>query len=418
MTTAIEVHNVSKRYQLGQRLGRYRTLREVIDSALRRGGPPPEYLWALRDVSFEVEQGGTLGLIGPNGAGKTTLLKVLARITEPTAGVSRTRGRAGALLDVGTGFHPELTGKENVYLNAAILGMSRRDVRKRFDEIVDFSGLERFLETPLKRYSWGMYLRLAFAVAAHVEPEVVIVDEVLAVGDLRFREKCLVKMSEFGREGRTVVFVSHDLGSITQVCRRAIWLEHGGIAADGPSEEVVRRYVRGAEGMVAAAEFAPDDARRVQLLSVAVTDQDDNVLDPPQTGEPLTLFVRFVVREPVPAVDISISVYDRRGLPVFEEVWGVDTGGTLVVDTAPQEFAARLTVPPLLPAGDYVLTVWLGSAYDTLLHEEALRFRVWPRPEDSTHVVERDRIVQPAVEWDLSPLTPEAAEPGAARTPE
>jgi ABC-2 type transport system ATP-binding protein/lipopolysaccharide transport system ATP-binding protein len=411
MQTAIEVENLSKSYRLGQRLGRYVTLREVMATAIRRGAPPPEYLWALHDVSFSVEQGGTLGVIGPNGAGKTTLLKVLARITEPTTGVSRTRGRAGALLDVGTGFHPELTGRENIYLNAAILGMSRRDVRRRFEDIVDFSGLERFLDTPLKRYSWGMYLRLAFAVAAHVEPEVVIVDEVLAVGDLRFREKCLAKMSQFGREGRTVVFVSHDLGSITQVCRRAIWLDHGGIVADGPSEDVVRRYVRGADGMVAAAEFVPDHSRRVQLLAAAVTDDEGNVLDPPQTREPMTLSVRFIVREPLPTLDLSISVHERRGLRVLEEVWGVDTGGTLAVEAAPREYVARLNLPPLLPAGDYVLSVWLGSAYDTLLHEEALRFRVWPRPDDPTHVVERDRIVQPTVSWELhaSPAPTDAA---------
>ena len=194
--TAIEVENLSKRYRLGQNLGGYTTLRETLAARRRRDEAEEAYLWALRDVSFTVPKDQALGLIGPNGAGKTTLLKVLARITQPTSGVSRTRGRAGALLDVGTGFHPELTGRENIYLNAAILGMSRRDVDRRFDEIVDFAGLERFLDTPLKRYSWGMYLRLAFAVAAHVEPDIVIVDEVLAIGDARFRAKCLEKMSE------------------------------------------------------------------------------------------------------------------------------------------------------------------------------------------------------------------------------
>src|SRR4026209_685513 len=180
--TAIEVENLSKRYRLGQNLGGYTTPRETIAAPRRRDEPEEAFLWALRDVSFSVPKGEALGLVGPNGAGKTTLLKVLARITQPTSGVSRTRGRAGALLDVGTGFDPELTGRENIYLNAAILGMSRRDVDRRFDEIVDFAGLERFLDTPLKRYSWGMYLRLAFAVAAHVEPDIVIVDAAPAVG--------------------------------------------------------------------------------------------------------------------------------------------------------------------------------------------------------------------------------------------
>ena len=400
MATAIEVDGLSKRYRLGQNLGRYLTLREVLASPAKRA-ERAEYVWALRDVGFDVEQGSALGVIGPNGAGKTTLLKVLARITQPTAGSSRTRGRAGALLDVGTGFHPELTGRENIYFNAAILGMSRKDVHRRYDEIVEFAGLERFLETPIKRYSWGMYLRLAFAVAAHVEPEVVIVDEVLAVGDARFREKCLTKMSDFGREGRTVVFVSHDLGSITQVCRRAIWLEQGRIQADGPSEEIVQRYVRGTAGARGKADFAPDPTRRIQVLSASVTDEDGRVLDTPERGRPLTLTARFVVREPLPIVDVGIAVSDRRGIRVLEEVWGADTGGVLTVDTTPQEIEARLTVPPVLPAGDYVLVVWIGSSYDTFLEEEVLRFKVWPRPDDSTRMLERDRVTQPEVAWEL-----------------
>jgi ABC-type polysaccharide/polyol phosphate transport system ATPase subunit len=318
MAAAIEVDGLSKLYRLGQNLGQYVTLREGLSPARWRRPLDVDYLWALRGVSFEVAEGEALGVIGANGAGKTTLLKVLARITEPTSGVSRTRGRAGALLDVGTGFHPELTGDENIYLNAAILGMSRKEVRKRYDEIVEFAGLERFLDTPLKKYSWGMYLRLAFAVAAHVEPDIIIVDEVLAVGDARFREKCLGKMSEFGREGRAVVFVSHDLGAITQVCRRAIWLDHGEIKADGPSEQVVGRYVRGAVGELAQADFVPDPMRRVQVLSAAVTDENGHVRDAPQRGEPLTLAIRFVVREPLPLVDVALSVQDRRGIRVLE----------------------------------------------------------------------------------------------------
>jgi homopolymeric O-antigen transport system ATP-binding protein len=402
--TAIELDGVSKRFLLGERLGGYVTLREVLASAVRRRRgeeTDPDELWALRDVSFDVGAGETLGVIGPNGAGKTTLLKILSRITEPTLGVSRTRGRAGALLDVGTGFHPELTGHENIYLNAAILGMSRKDVRRRYDEIVDFSGLERFLDTPIKRYSWGMYLRLAFAVAAHVEPEIVIVDEVLAVGDARFREKCLGKMSEFGREGRTVVFVSHDLGSITQVCRRAVWLDGGRVQADGPSEEIVQRYVRGAVGALAHADFEPDPTTRVQVIHAAVTDDDGTPLHAPERGRPLTLAVRFAVREPLPLVDVALSVRDRRGITVVDEVWGADTGSTLAVEEVPAEFEARVTLPPLLPVGDFVLGVWIGSSYETFLEEEALRFRVWPRADDPADLVERDRLVHPDVTWSL-----------------
>jgi ABC-2 type transport system ATP-binding protein/lipopolysaccharide transport system ATP-binding protein len=403
MANAIEVVSVSKRYALGQRLGRYVTLREVLAAAARRrGAEEPEQLWALRDVSFDVPAGEALGVIGPNGAGKTTLLKILSRIAEPTTGVSRTRGRAGALLDVGTGFHPELTGRENIFLNAAILGMSRRDVRRRYDEIVEFSGLERFLETPLKRYSWGMYLRLAFAVAAHVEPDVVIVDEVLAVGDARFREKCLGRMAEFGREGRTVVFVSHDLGSITQVCRRALWLDQGVIQEDGPSEEVVQRYVRGAVGSLAHAAFEPDETRAVQVLEASVTDDDGTPLHAPERGRPLTLAVRVAIREPFGSLDVALSVRDRRGTTVIDELWSGGTGRSLPVKPVPSVADIRLALPPLLPAGDYVLGVWLGSTYDTVLEQEALRFRIWPRADDPADLVERDRTVQPEVAWAVT----------------
>ena len=409
MTTqaAIEVEGLSKRYRLGQNLGGYTTLRETLAGRRRRGEAADDsHLWALRDVSFSVPQDQALGLIGPNGAGKTTLLKVLARITQPTSGVSRTRGRAGALLDVGTGFHPELTGRENIYLNAAILGMSRRDVDRRFDEIVDFAGLERFLDTPLKRYSWGMYLRLAFAVAAHVEPDIVIVDEVLAIGDARFRTKCLEKMSEFGKEGRTVVFVSHDLGSITQLCRRAIWLDHGQIQADGPSEEIVQRYVRGSVGDVPRADFTPDPTQRVQVLAAEVADESGSPLDHPERGQPLTLRVRFVAREPLPVVSVGLSVQDQRGIRVLDELWGEHGSDVLAIENAPREVDVALTVPPILPAGDYLLGVWIGSSYDSFLEQEVLRFRVWPKAEDPADTLDRDRVVQPPVRWEVRQADP------------
>ncbi len=401
MQTAIEVEGLSKRYRLGQNLGGYKTLRETLMSRRRRDAADEAHLWALRDVGFSVPQDQALGLIGPNGAGKTTLLKILARITQPTTGISRTRGRAGALLDVGTGFHPELTGRENIYLNAAILGMSRREVRRRFDEIVDFAGLERFLDTPLKRYSWGMYLRLAFAVAAHVEPDIVIVDEVLAIGDARFRAKCLEKMSEFGQEGRTVVFVSHDLGSITQLCRRAIWLDHGQIQADGPSEEIVRRYVRDSVGDVPRADFTPDPSRRVQVLAAEVADGSGVAIDHPERGQPLTLRVRFVVREPLPVVAIGFTLQDHRGIRVLDEVWGEHGSDMLAIDDAPTEIEAEIVVPPILPAGSYLVGVTIGSSYDLFLEQEVLHFRVWPRADDPADSLERDRVVQPPVTWHV-----------------
>jgi ABC-type polysaccharide/polyol phosphate transport system ATPase subunit len=251
---AIRVENLSKRYRIGQR-ERYYALRDVLARALTApfclfsrnerqaaASNPSGYIWALKDVSFEVKEGEIVGIIGRNGAGKTTLLKILARITKPTKGYAEVRGRVGSLLEVGVGFHPELTGRENIYLSGAILGMTKQEIDRKFDEIVTFAGVEQFLDTPLKHYSTGMQMRLAFAVAAHLEPEILLVDEVLAVGDLEFQKKCLGKMEEVSRSGRTVLFVSHQMNQIRRLCERVIWIDEGRIKKDGPTNEVVLAY--------------------------------------------------------------------------------------------------------------------------------------------------------------------------------
>jgi len=250
---AIRVENLSKRYRIGGRQKRYKrfteTVMDTLSAPIRRlrnlgkPTPPEEIIWALKDVSFEVKRGEVLGIIGRNGAGKTTLLKILSRITEPTEGRAEIHGRVGSLLEVGTGFHPELTGRENVYLNGAILGMHRAEIDRKFDEIVEFSGVEKFLDTPVKRYSSGMYVRLAFAVAAHLEPEIMLVDEVLAVGDAQFQKKCLGKMGDVAQEGRTVLFVSHNMGAIENLCQRSVLLESGSVAGIGDTSSVVRTYL-------------------------------------------------------------------------------------------------------------------------------------------------------------------------------
>lgn len=249
---ALRVEGLSKKYLLRHEAGpRYRTLRETLSQGVRRlfakreasaPGASREEFWALRDVSFEIQQGEVIGIIGRNGAGKSTLLKLLSRITEPTTGRISINGRIASLLEVGTGFHPELTGRENIFLNGAILGMSRADIRRRFDEIVAFAETEKFLDTPVKHYSSGMYMRLAFAVAAHLEPDILIIDEVLAVGDAEFQRKCLGKMQEVSTAGRTVLFVSHNMVAISSLCRRAILLKRGRIEADGSAEAVVRLF--------------------------------------------------------------------------------------------------------------------------------------------------------------------------------
>ncbi len=251
--SVIRIENLSKSYRIqhGAARSEYRTLRESLAAAatwpLRKlqgkvGGSVEEF-WALKDVNLEIQQGEVVGFIGRNGAGKSTLLKILSRITAPTTGEIRLHGRVGSLLEVGTGFHPELTGRENVYLNGSILGMSRREIQSKFDEIVEFSGVEKFLDTPVKRYSSGMYVRLAFAVAAHLEPELLVVDEVLAVGDAEFQKKCLGKMGEVAKTGRTVLFVSHNMAAVSELCSRVMILQSGHVIADGPTTSIVSQYL-------------------------------------------------------------------------------------------------------------------------------------------------------------------------------
>ena len=319
---AIQVENLSKLYRIGAKeqtedsLGasmakflksplsnfrKYRSLYRFDDVLKNPGAEADDVLWALRDLSFDLRQGEVLGIIGRNGAGKSTLLKILSRITPPTVGTVKVRGKVSSLLEVGTGFHPELTGRENVFLNGTILGMTKRDVKTKFDEIVDFSGVEKFLDTPVKRYSSGMRVRLAFAVAAHLEPEIMIVDEVLAVGDQRFQKKCLSKMEDIGGEGRTVLFVSHKMPAVTRMCSRIIWLHHGEMVRDGLPHDVATEYL--AVGADSAAERVwndPDDApggKLARLRAVRVLDQNDQVTLGIDIRQPVTLEMEYDVLE-------------------------------------------------------------------------------------------------------------------------
>lgn len=285
----IKVEGVGKRYCIRHESAhRYVALRDVITERCRRllrgdfgNGPAAEDFWALRDVSFSVDQGEVIGIIGRNGAGKSTLLKLLSRITEPSAGKIRLRGRVSSLLEVGTGFHPELSGRENIYLNGAILGMTKKEIDRKFDAIVDFSGVERFIDTPVKRFSSGMQVRLAFAVAAHLEPEILVIDEVLAVGDAGFQKKCLGKMQDVAAEGRTVLFVSHDLAAVEKLCTRGILLDEGRCRADGSTAEILRKYQSSIVQSASADLTARHDRKgegavrftRIQLLDEAGEEQ-------------------------------------------------------------------------------------------------------------------------------------------------
>jgi lipopolysaccharide transport system ATP-binding protein len=294
---AIEVQDLGKRFQIGSERASYMLLTERITERFKSLGrkAPQEEFWALRHIDFEVKEGDTLGIIGHNGAGKSTLLKILARITPPTEGTARLRGRVGALLEVGTGFHPELTGRENVFLNGAILNMKRQEIRQKFDEIVEFADVGPFIDTPVKRYSSGMQMRLAFSVAAHLEPEILIIDEVLSVGDVAFQQKCLGRMEAASREGRTVVFISHSLPSVASLCDSAMMLSKGGIAATGPVQKVIDAYVG---DMSSDLERGIRDRRhrdgsgKLRFVDVRL-EQNGEVVDTPATGEDLDIVFAF-----------------------------------------------------------------------------------------------------------------------------
>lgn len=397
---SVEVSDVAKRYRIG---AAWRpTLREAV--SLRRSESAVRDFWALQGVSFTADEGEVVGIVGRNGAGKTTLLKILSRITEPTRGVARMRGRVGSLLEVGTGFHPELSGRDNIFLNGSILGMRRAEIRRRFDDIVEFAGVERFLDTPVKRYSSGMYLRLAFAVAAHVEPDIVAVDEVLAVGDAEFQRRCLGKMSEFAREGRTLFFVSHDLGAIAQMCQRVIWLDSGSIRHDGDAARSIELYLAARAHEVPQVEFAVDEDEDVQLLSVGLADENGDQVDAPVRDRPFAIRVRFAVRRSVGGVDVGVYLVTSKGVRVLEENWSDGNRGAAPAE-ATGVWDVSMLVPPVLAANDYGVGVSITSPYQRFADDEVLRFRLWPRPDDRRELNDRNRILQPAVTWRVAPPT-------------
>ena len=332
---AIRAVDLGKIYRLGERQS-YQTIRDVIAAATRtrlrrlssrgaaprsRRAPDDEWIWALDDVSFELREGEALGIIGRNGAGKSTLLKILSRITEPTKGHADISGRVGALLEVGTGFHPELTGRENIALNGAILGMRRAEIERKFDQIVTFAGVGRFIETPVKRYSTGMHARLAFAVAAHLEPDILIVDEVLAVGDAAFQKRCMGKMGDAARSGRTVLFVSHNMAAIESLCSRAILLEGGRCVADGAPSEVISRYLATSLSVLndhlwPEPELAPGNDR-VRMRRAQVRPERGTADDPIFVTTPFVIEFEYWNMQPGAHLNLSLHVYNEQGVLVF-----------------------------------------------------------------------------------------------------
>jgi lipopolysaccharide transport system ATP-binding protein len=348
--SAVSVESLSKLYRIGELQSAYGTLRDSLAAAGRRvvhrdHNPHYEEIWAVKDVSFELAEGEVLGIIGRNGAGKSTLLRILTRITTPTSGRAVILGRVGSLLEVGTGFHPELTGRENVFLNGSVLGMKRRDIVRKFPDIVEFAGVEQFIDTPVKRYSSGMSVRLAFAVAAHLEPEVLLVDEVLAVGDAEFQRRCLGRMEDLSSSGRTVIFVSHQMQTVSQLCERALWMEKGEVLLDGPSPQVVARYLQSGFGAGSSREWpdletAPgDDLVRLRSVRVVQGEVEAAAVD---------------VRSPV-GIEIGFTVLRRGDPPIFPKLKLVDQRGDVAFNA--MDTSARWEEPA--EPGDYLSTAWI-----------------------------------------------------------
>ena len=376
----IRSEHLSKRYRVGGAPRRHRDFREAFDNLLKaplrrlrsmRIEPTQEdeRFWAIKDLSFEVAPGEILGIIGPNGAGKSTLLKILSRITWPTEGRVVLRGRVASLLEVGTGFHPDLTGRDNIYLNGTFLGMRKREIDRKFDEILDFAEVERFIDTPVKRYSSGMYVRLAFAVAAHLESEILLVDEVLAVGDANFQRKCLGKLDDIAQLGRTVLFVSHNLAAVQRLCKRAILLQNGRLADQGPVTNVVREYLRASAADTDVAQFRTDTrqgAGWARVVDVKMVDEDGRAVGSRPCDKDLNLVIDVQTRKAMGShtlrgLVLELMFLSEEGHPVTS-VMNVDDGAAEFPSTKRCRVRVRIPSPTFMP-GRYRLRIFLGIPF-------------------------------------------------------
>jgi lipopolysaccharide transport system ATP-binding protein len=416
--TAIQIKNLSKRYRIGTKqevhdtfveavgdwlmrpIKNYRQLRQLTNFDDENNANQEDVIWALRDITFEVESGEVIGIIGRNGAGKSTLLKILSRITHPTSGSVVLNGRVSSLLEVGTGFHPELTGRENVYLNGTILGMTKAEVDEKFEEIVDFSGVRKFIDTPVKFFSSGMAVRLAFSIAAHLEPEILLVDEVLAVGDAEFQNKCLGKMEDVARYGRTVLFVSHNMRAISRLCQRGIWLEEGRIAEVGPVDQVIQSYLfSGVTEHKPMVEFSPQDGVEGQILTVKALDLMGNPSLVHLCKNPFSLQIRYRLNEEMKNYRLGVKLRTPDGYEVLTRT-NSDLDNTLWTDS-PGEYSLLVDIPgQLIKPGKYLVTVFLGQPgikqHDK--HENVLALRL-----DGQTYSGQGLIIRP-LEWQKEKL--------------
>jgi len=377
-TNAIEVKNLSKRYRIGfekqardtfaevifdwitQPFRNFRRLRNLTQFE-QENREERDIIWALKDVSFDVQPGEIIGVIGKNGAGKSTLLKILSRITQPTSGSAILNGRISSLLEVGTGFHPEMTGRDNVYLNGTILGMSRVEVDQKFDEIVDFSGVKKFINTPVKFYSSGMRVRLAFSVAAHLEPEILMVDEVLAVGDADFQKKCLGKMEDVAQFGRTVLFVSHNMSAISKLCKRVIWLDDGKIVEDGPGDKVIQSYMMsGVAEFDPVVDFSADETAAGQILRIEALDLFGDPSLVHLSKNPFSLRIKYRLSEEIANYRLGIKIFTPDGFEVLTRT-NADLDKSFWTDKA-GDYSLKVDMPgQLIKPGQYLVTVFLGQ---------------------------------------------------------
>ena len=421
--TIIRVENLGKKYLIKhQQRGSYTALRDVITDKVKSFGKriispwnhkqsstysTTEEFWALKDISFKVKQGEVVGIIGRNGAGKSTLLKILSRITEPTKGRIRINGRVASLLEVGTGFHPELTGRENIFLNGAILGMGKAEIKRKFDEIVAFAEIEKFLDTPVKRYSSGMYVRLAFAVAAHLEPEILLVDEVLAVGDAQFQKKCLGKMGDIAQEGRTLLFVSHNMGAITNLCSRTVHIHDGKIEAAGPSEDIVANYINLMTQKTAASYLCEKEKNlSAWILSAELKKEDGEKSESFLMTEPIMFECIIKVTEES-VLTLSLQIKELNNSPIYHFPNG---DSDFAMPSVPGRYQIRVSLPPLnLFPGRYLIKLSLcnsfGSHFAPIHIIDTLSFNI---QQDYTlcarQLVRHAGLIFSKVEWSACEL--------------
>lgn len=351
MKPILEVRNLWKEYKIGSKQERYKSLRDNLTS-LFKAKPSPQAFWALQDINFDVYEGDCIGIIGRNGAGKSTLLKILSKITPPTKGYIKARGRIASLLEVGTGFHPELTGRENIYLNGSILGLRKSEIDRKFDEIVDFSGVEQFLDTPLKHYSSGMQLRLAFSVAAHLEPEILLIDEVLAVGDAIFQKKCLGKMGEVSKSGRTVIFVSHNLSSIESLCSKSCLIRKGKIISTGETSHIIHQYLK----VDQRNEKIYDSNSPIKFLKII------------QKNEKIILTAQYNVSVSLKIPSLGFVIYSQLGYPIFG--YNPTLDHTIPNVIYPNKGQIEVSISTPLLDGIYDISIWFGDGYSNFFEDK------------------------------------------------